>query len=849
MKHLLPLFPRPSRYLGSEWGAVRKDPATVAVRLALAFPDLYEVGMSYLGQQILYELANARDDCWAERVFSPDAEVAAILRQHGAQLATLESDTPLAGLDAVAFHLTHELCTTNVLLMLDLAGIPLRAGQRADEHPLILGGGGQAMNAEPMAEFFDALVLGDGEAGLPPVIDLLKQSKAEGWSRAKLLDRLAEVPGIYVPSLFEFHGQGKPLTPRKAGYETVGKVTVPDMRAVHPLTRPVVPFGQAVHDRYSLEIARGCTRGCRFCHAGMVYRPVRERDPAGLTSTLDNVLQAAGYEETSFLSLSTGDYSALDGLFEQSFERCSSQQVAISLPSLRVGSVSSKLMGLISRIRRTGVTLAPEAGSQRLRDVINKGITEDALLDHVRRLYAHGWRQVKLYFMIGLPTETEDDLRAIFELADAVEAAPRSLEGFQKGRPLNVTASVGTFVPKPHTPFQWERQINLDETRERIGLLRELFSQRKRLKLKWHEPRMSLLEGVLSRGGRELAPVIETAYAKGALFDAWVDQLDLRIWLEALEDHGLRAEDFLRGRDLDEPLPWDHLHPGISRDFLLRERQRALDGKLTKDCRYHACSKCGVCEGELKPVVINAERDQAGTPETDAPPPSPPSQGKERPPELPEEITRRAAHFRVWFTRTGAAAWLSALEQQSVLERALRRAGIDVAFSAGFHPLPLLSFGRALPVGVESLAEWFNVFTRQEYDPAQVAENLDAALPAGFSVLRAEPLTLGKKQPQPDIEEFEVRLADGHDGLMQDFDAAWQAFAQAQSFAVTKPGKKGERTIDVRPLVTDVRIEPGVARLTCDWSKGYISPVFLAHSVTNAPASALRLRKTTQRFA
>ncbi|MBU1249314.1 MAG: TIGR03960 family B12-binding radical SAM protein, partial [Proteobacteria bacterium] len=406
MKELLSILPRPSRYLGNEWGVTLKDPATVTVRLALAFPDLYEVGMSYLGQKILYEAVNRVDRFLAERVYSPCSEAAAILREHGAPLATLETDTPLAETDALAFSLTHELCYTNVLYMLDLAGIPLRTADRDELHPLVMAGGGACFNAEPLADFLDLMAIGDGEEVLVTILEHVERAKAQGLSRRELLEGLRHVPGIYIPSFFTDQGPGEPLKPVFEDYTRVEKAIVDDLdQAPFPTLQPV-SSGQAVHDRLTLEIARGCTRGCRFCQAGMIYRPVRERSVSTIENLLIDGLAKTGFEETSLLSLSTGDYSALTGLFTRTFDRCAAEQVAISLPSLRVGSISEAIMERISSIRRTGSTLAPEAGSQRLRDVINKGITEEALIEHVGYLFENGWLSVKLYFMIGLPTET-----------------------------------------------------------------------------------------------------------------------------------------------------------------------------------------------------------------------------------------------------------------------------------------------------------------------------------------------------------------------------------------------------------------------------------------------------------
>ncbi|MDE7371490.1 MAG: TIGR03960 family B12-binding radical SAM protein, partial [Desulfovibrio sp.] len=721
MRDLLPLLPRPSRYAGIEDGAVRKQPDAVRLRVALAFPDLYEVAMSYLGQKILYGIVNAREAWWAERVMAPDRACAAILREHGAPLCTLESDTPLARMDCVAFSITHELCYTNVLFMLDLAGIPLRHADRPDDLgacPLVMAGGGALLGAEPLAPFMDLMVLGDGEETLPEVLELLERARAESWGRARFLEAARHIPGVYVPSFFSEGPDGR-LKPRFADHARPARRIVADLEAAIYPARQVIPAG-AVHNRLSLEIARGCTRGCRFCHAGMVYRPVRERSPESVGALLEACLRETGFEEISFLSLSTGDYSALKTLCESTLERCAREQVVLSLPSLRVGSIDDEIMGRMAELRRTGVTLAPEAGSQRLRDVINKGISEEDILLHAQKLLEHGWRQVKLYFMIGLPTETDEDLVAIAELCRKVRDA-----GARGAPRLQVTASLSPFVPKPFTPFQWEAQIGLEEIDRRVRLVREQFKGQKCLKLRWHEPAMSHLEGILSRAGREMADVVELAWRKGALFDSWMESFDIAPWLAALKECGIAAAECIGARVPGAPLPWSHLEAGVSEDFLLRERERALAGKVTPDCRYGACRHCGACDTAAGPSLLAApaqkegedasrrnrlvfsRRDQAAhQPRRDAEGRLICKTQRQEPPHLAPELVHKAAEYRFWHTKTGGSACLSQLELQATLERALRRAGLPLAFSRGFHPLPLLSFGRALPVGVESEAEW-----------------------------------------------------------------------------------------------------------------------------------------------
>lgn len=858
MKEILALLPRPSRYLGIEEGTVKADPASARLHCALAFPDLYEVAMSYLGQKILYGQLNSMEGVLAERVFTPCRDAAAVLRERKVPLATLESDTNLADTHLIGFSITHELAFTNVLLMLELGGIPLRAADRGDDlrrWPLVMAGGGCTLCAEPLAPFMDLMVLGEAEAVLPQLVELLIEARADGLTRTEFLRRARHIPGVYVPAFFSPRADGS-LEPLFADYTTVLRRPVADMKDAFYPARQATPFG-AVHNRLSLEIARGCTRGCRFCQAGMTLRPSRERSIEEIRQLTEDCLTSTGYDDVSFLALSCGDFSGLKTLFLDVADRCAREQIAISLPSLRVGSVDGEIMARMAGIRRTGATLAPEAGSQRLRDVINKGITEEALLHHVRQLAGYGWQQVKLYFMLGLPTETMEDLDAIVDLCVKVRDCCRRKDedGKWHGPRLTVTAAVSPFVPKTHTPFQWEAQISMETMKERIFYLRDAVRQHKNVSLRWHEPAMSHLEGILSRGDRRLADVVEKAYRKGGIFSSWIEGFSLAPWLEALDECGMKPEDWTRARDLDAPLPWDHLQAGVSRSFLLKERERALRGAVTGDCRYGPCRHCGVCDTKAGPSLLRASeadpelktrlnfpaRDQEDFGPIPEIPRFEPGKKKE-PPRIDEALTRRVARYRIWHKKEGRSAWVSQLELQSLLERALRRAGLPLAFSQGFHPLPLLSFGRALPVGVGSMSEWFMVTLRSPMHEREVLERLAPCMLAGMEPLRAELMPLTGKLPMPAEELYRLRVAEKamerepgrlagwEERLGQD----WENFAASASLELERENKRGVvKTENLRPLLAACERRPGGELfLTLNWRDMYLSPLTLVKTVS-----------------
>ncbi|MFZ2087787.1 MAG: TIGR03960 family B12-binding radical SAM protein, partial [Desulfobaccales bacterium] len=585
---------RPSRYVGREINAVFKDPRAVALRVVLAFPDLYEVGMSHLGLGLLYDILNRQDDIWAERAYAPAPDLEAELRSSGAPLASLETGTPLRDFHLLGVSLQYELSYTNILNILELGGIPLLAEERGPLDPVVVGGGPAAMNPEPVAPFFDAFVLGDGEEAVLEVAALIRDWRAARGTRRELWQALEEVAGVYVPGLFtmNYNSEGRLVEVIPRGRrQQVSRRVLADLDSVPLSPQPLVPFCQIIHDRLNVEISRGCTRGCRYCQAGILYRPVRERRPQAILDWVDKALGATGFEEVSLLTLSAGDYRALPWLLKHLMDRLEPQRVAVSLPSLRADTLTPEVVDQIKRVRRTGLTIAPEAGSERLRAVINKNLPEDVIISSAREAFRGGWRLIKLYFMIGLPTETPEDLAAIAALARQIlQTGPPGL------RPrLNI--SLSTFIPKVHTPFQWEGQADLAESQARLHEVKNLLKQ-PHVQLKWNSGAQSWLEGIFARGDRRLAPVLLAAHRQGCRLDAWSEHLRLEPWRQAFRDAGVDPEYYRRARDPAELLPWDHLDAGVTRDFLQVERDRAYRVLQTPDCRQEGCQDCGQCDDE-----------------------------------------------------------------------------------------------------------------------------------------------------------------------------------------------------------------------------------------------------------
>lgn len=602
---LLASVERPSRYIDREWGA-RHEPGA-AYRVALMYPDTYEVGMANQALQVLAARLQTLPDVSTERVFVPWIDMASAMRAADVPLFTLESCSPVASCDLLGITLPYELTYTNILEALDLAGIPLYATERSDGDALVVGGGPCAHNPEPIAPFLDAVLVGDGEEAVVEIVQAHRSALARGASRAEVLADLASIEGVYVPSLYEPGSDGA-LVALDGAPARVRRRVVVDLDAFETPICPVVPYADVVHDRVTVEVLRGCARGCRFCQAGMVYRPVRERRADSVVRDALASLRCTGHEEVSLTSLSTADHSELAEILRRLARRLEGTAISVSVPSLRVDSFTLALARLLGGARGTGLTFAPEAGSQRLRDVINKNVTAEEILSTVRSAFEAGWRRVKLYFMLGLPTETDEDVIAIGQLVSQVLAEAREVTPGPERGSVRVAVSVSTFVPKSHTPFQWEPQITLTEVRRRQALLRESMP-RKGVELSWHDADVSRLEAVLARGGRTVARAIEAAWRAGAVFDAWTERFSYARWEAAFAAVGVDAAALASvKRATGEPMPWDHIDSGLSGAFLRHEAERALAGQTTADCTFDGCTGCGVCGALGVETVLAGER-------------------------------------------------------------------------------------------------------------------------------------------------------------------------------------------------------------------------------------------------
>lgn len=791
---------KPAQYIGGELNSVMKDKQKVDCRLAFCFPDKYEVGMSHLGMKILYSLYNERENWWCERVFAPDADMEQLMREKNILLYGLESLDPIKDFDFVLFTLQYEMSYTAILNMLDLAGLPVRAKGRKGLSPIVAAGGPCACNPEPIADFIDLFIIGEGEEVNIEITDLYMQAKKEGWTKEQYLKEAAKIGGVYVPSLYDVSykedGTIQAVTPNcPEAPAKVQKRIIADLDKVYYPKQFVVPFINIVHDRAMLEIQRGCLRGCRFCQAGFIYRPLRDKHYDTLNQDAHNLCDTSGYEELSLTSLSTSDYKEIEPLLDDLLNWTTDEKVSLSLPSLRVDNFSKELMDKVSRLKKSGLTFAPEAGTQRLRDVINKNVTEEEVMNTCRTAFEGGYTSVKLYFMMGLPTETMEDIEGIANLAQKVVDLYYSLPTRPKGRAVSVSISCACFVPKPFTPFEFEAQDTMELLHEKQKhLLASVKS--KKISVSYHDADVSFIEAILAKGDRRLCDVIERVWKMGSRLDGWYEYFDAQRWYDAMNELNIDPAFYAnRHREYDEVMPWDHLDFCVSKNFLIRENKLAHQEQVTPQCR-EKCSACGaraLIKGECCSDKVVYEREVA--------PIEPP-----RPKVDPSLLLDQPQKVRLFFTKLDRAKYISHLDMNRCMSRAIKRAGLPVWYTGGFNPHMYLTFPLPLSLGCESVYECVDLKMTQKVDFDQMVSRLNACLPPDIQVFSAGE----QKMDQKEIAwaDYEICFRN-EDGLKEKL----TSFFNQQEIKVIKKTKKGEKEIDLKPHFSLVSMEEKEGKL------------------------------------
>lgn len=788
LNELLPLVSKPGRYLGDEVNAVKKDLDKVALKVALAFPDLYEIGISNLGLQILYSILNDRDDIASERVYAPWDDMERLLREREIPLCSLESSLPLHNFDIIGFSLQHELAYTNLLNMLDLGKIPLLSSSRQNNDTLVIAGGPAAFNPEPMADFIDAFLLGDGEEALVEICDLFLQWKKEKGDRKELLTALSSIEGVYVPALysFDFTNTGKIEAIKGPGdneKKTKRRVLTDLNDAPYP-ENFIVPNIKPVHDRIPLEVTRGCSRFCRFCQAAFIYLPTRERSPEKILSIGQKALKNTGIDEVALLSLSTGDYSCLEALLPELIDEYGHSHTKLSFPSLRVDTMTPGIMAEMKKAKSNSFTIAPEAGSQRLRDLVNKCITEEQILNTTAEIAKAGCQSIKLYYMIGLPTETKEDLDEIIHLSRAILKV-----GKKEGKISKITINISNFVPKSHTPFQWARQDSLEEFKEKLNYLKRTVKDRQ-ISLKWQAPEMSILEGVFSRGDRRLGKAILAAFEQGARFDGWGEKMNYTLWEEAFNKCALSVESYLQKRKEDAILPWDLIDIGIDKSFLLKELEKSALGEETEDCRYTNCFACGVCDH--KQIKIESFKNTQ----------IPHHESKD---ELYIPLRKK---IRVKYAKKDRARFLGHIDTMEKIIRMLRRTAFPLRYSQGFKPAPKVSFSSPIPLGTESLSEYFEFEIEKDISPENILDAMKILSPPNIDIL--EVTAIQQKEPSlSDAVAEEIYCITVPEEVISGTALAelTESFLKSTQWPTIKKTKKGERTVDLKEIIKSIAIK------------------------------------------